>query len=102
MLVSETNCSMVKSSTRCGRQRQPKEQTSLETPPSRCIWPGSRYAGSRTSPKQLWGTRVSPSTVSDLNKKIYGTIEAWRNRPIEGEHPYVYLDGIVLKRSWAG
>jgi putative transposase len=49
----------------------------------------------------LWGTRVSPSTVSDLNKKIYGTIEAWRNRPIEGEHPYVYLDGIVLKRSWA-
>ena len=31
----------------------------------------------------LWGTRVSPSTVSELNKKIYGTIEAWRNRPIE-------------------
>ena len=50
----------------------------------------------------LWGTRVSPSTVSDLNKKIYATIEAWRNRPIVGEHPYVYLDGIVLKRSWAG
>ena len=50
----------------------------------------------------LWGTRVSPSTVSDLNKKIYATIEAWRNRPIEGEHPYMYLDGIVLKRSWAG
>jgi len=50
----------------------------------------------------LWGTGVSPSTVSDLNKKIYGTIETWRNRPIEGEHPYVYLDGIVLKRSWAG
>jgi putative transposase len=36
------------------------------------------------------------------NKKIYGTIEAWRNRPIDGEHPYVYLDGIVLKRCWAG
>ena len=50
----------------------------------------------------LWGTRVSPSTVSELNKKIYGTIETWRNRPIEVEHPYVYLDGIVLKRNWAG
>ena len=36
------------------------------------------------------------------NQKIYATIEAWRNRPIEAEHPYVYLDGIVLKRSWAG
>src|SRR5260370_38877280 len=46
----------------------------------------------------LWGTRVSPSTVSDLNKKIYGTIEAWRNRPIGGQHPYVYLDGIRLHR----
>jgi putative transposase len=50
----------------------------------------------------LWGTRVSPSTVSRLNQRIYGEIDAWRNRPIAGEHPYVYLDGIVLKRSWAG
>ena len=24
----------------------------------------------------LWGTRVSPSTVSNLNKKIYAKIEA--------------------------
>src|SRR5436190_20231778 len=36
----------------------------------------------------LWGTRVSSSTVSELNKKIYGQINEWRNRPIEGEHPY--------------
>jgi hypothetical protein len=50
----------------------------------------------------LWGTRVSPSTVSNLNKKIYVKIEAWRNRRIEGEHPYLYLDGIVMKRTWAG
>src|SRR5512133_3915977 len=50
----------------------------------------------------LWGTRVSPSTVANLNKKIYAKIEAWRNRRIEGEHPYLYLDGIVMKRTWAG
>ena len=50
----------------------------------------------------LWGTKVSPSTVSELNQKIAATIEAWRNRPIEGEFPYVYLDGIWLKRSWGG
>lgn len=50
----------------------------------------------------LWGSRVSPSTVSELNQKIAGTIEAWRNRPIEGSHPYVFLDGIWLKRSWGG
>jgi putative transposase len=50
----------------------------------------------------LWGVRVSSTTVSELNKKIYGQIDAWRNRPVEGEHPYVYLDGIWLKRTWGG
>jgi transposase-like protein len=50
----------------------------------------------------LWGTRISSGTVSKLNQKVYKHIEAWRNRPIEGGYPYVYLDGIVLKRSWAG
>jgi putative transposase len=43
----------------------------------------------------LWGTRVSPSTVSNFNKKVYAKIEAWRNRRIEGDHPDLYLDGIV-------
>ena len=50
----------------------------------------------------LWGTKVSPGTISNLNKKVYKHIEEWRNRPIEKEYPYVYLDGIVLKKSWAG
>lgn len=50
----------------------------------------------------LWGTRVSSSTVSEMNQKIYERIEQWRTRPLEGEHPYVMLDGIWLKRSWGG
>ena len=50
----------------------------------------------------LWGTRVSPGTVSNLNKKIYEQIDIWRNRPLEGTFPFVYLDGIWLKRSWGG
>ncbi len=50
----------------------------------------------------LWGTKVSPGTISNLNKKVYTSIEAWRNQPITEAYPYVYLDGIVLKRSWAG
>jgi transposase-like protein len=50
----------------------------------------------------LWGTRVSSSTVSRMYQTVYRHIEAWRNRTIEGDFPYVYLDGIVLKRSWAG
>jgi putative transposase len=50
----------------------------------------------------LWGTKVSPSTVSELNQKVYARIDEWRNRPLEGEHPYILLDGIWLKRSWGG
>jgi transposase-like protein len=50
----------------------------------------------------LWGTRVSASTVSDLNQKIYGKINEWRERPLVGDFPYVYLDGVWLKRSWGG
>lgn len=48
----------------------------------------------------LWGTRVSASTVSELNQKIYGRLEEWRNRAITGSYAYVYLDGIWLKRTW--
>src|ERR1700759_3624852 len=50
----------------------------------------------------LWGTRVSPGTVSNLNRKIAGRITEWRERRVEGEHAYVYLDGIWLKRCWGG
>jgi putative transposase len=50
----------------------------------------------------LWGTRVSPSTVSNLNKKVYGRIDQWLKLPIEGKYTYVFLDGIWLKRCWAG
>ena len=28
----------------------------------------------------LWGTKVSPGTISNLNKKAYGHIEQWRQR----------------------
>lgn len=50
----------------------------------------------------LWGTKVSPGTISNPNKKAYEHIETWRTRPLSGEYPYVYLDGVYLKRSWGG
>ena len=47
----------------------------------------------------LWGTKVSPGTISNLNKKAYEHIENWRNRPLQGgTYPYVFVDGIFLKR----
>lgn len=50
----------------------------------------------------LWGTKVSPGTISNLNKKAYEHIETWRTRPLSEDYPYVYVDGVYLKRSWGG
>jgi transposase-like protein len=51
----------------------------------------------------LWGSRVSPSTISELNKKAYVHIEEWRNRELTAKkYPFIYLDGTYLKRKWGG
>ena len=50
----------------------------------------------------LWGSKVSPATISELNKKAYVHIEEWRNRPLQGNYPYIYVDGIYLRRNWGG
>ena len=50
----------------------------------------------------LWGASVSGGTVSNLNGKAFKAVEEWRTRPLSGEYPYVYIDGIYLKRSWGG
>jgi len=50
----------------------------------------------------LWGAKVSSGTISNLNQKAYVQIEEWRGRKLEVEYPYVYLDGIYLKKNWGG
>lgn len=51
----------------------------------------------------LWGSKVSPATISELNKKAYVHIEDWRNRPLQGgRYPYVYVDGIYQHRNRGG
>ena len=39
----------------------------------------------------LWGTKVSPSTISELNKKAYVHIEDWRNRPLQGGRIHISM-----------
>ena len=51
----------------------------------------------------LWDANLSAGTVSRLNGKVYEQIETWPQRPLEGQYPYVYLDGVYLKRNcWGG
>ena len=50
----------------------------------------------------LWGTKVSPGTISNLNKKAYEHTGQWRSRPLSGDYPCVYAAGVCLKRSRGG
>jgi len=83
-------------------ERYQRRETSVEEALIEMYMAGVSVRRVEDITEALWGTRVSPSTVSELNKKIYVQIEAWRNRPLEGAYPYVYLDGLWLKRSWGG
>ena|GEM_PF-5349892 len=40
----------------------------------------------------IWGTRVSPGSISNLNKKIHG-----ESFLIKNHYSYVYLDGIWMR-----
>jgi transposase-like protein len=83
-------------------ERYKRRETSVEEALMEMYLAGVSVRRIEDITEALWGTKVSPSTVSDLNQKIYAEIESWRNQPITGSFAYVYLDGIWLKRSWGG
>ena len=43
----------------------------------------------------LWGSKVSPVIISELNKKAYIHIKNWRNPPLQGG---CYLSAPELRR----
>lgn len=49
----------------------------------------------------LMGERVSRSTVSRVTKRLEQTVEELRRAPIEGPHPYLYLDATFVNARWA-
>lgn len=50
----------------------------------------------------LWGASVSAATVSNLNDRAFEAVEEWRSRPLTCAYPYVFVDGMYLKRAWGG
>jgi putative transposase len=49
----------------------------------------------------LMGEQVSRSTVSRTAKKLDRAVTELREQPIEGSHPYLYLDATYLNARWA-
>jgi transposase-like protein len=83
-------------------ERYRRRETSVEEALIEMYLAGASVRRVEDITQALWGTRVSASTVSDLNQKIYKQIEEWRQQPLVGDFPYVFLDGLWLKRSWGG
>jgi transposase-like protein len=52
--------------------------------------------------RSLVGTKVSAGTVSYLNKKVYVILKHGAIDRCKANYPYVYMDGIYLKRNWGG
>ena len=59
----------------------------------------SRKMGDVT--EALMGERVGRSTVSRVAKRLDDAVEELRTSPIEGPHPYLYLDATFLDARWA-
>ena len=52
--------------------------------------------------EQLCGTSFSASMVSSLSENLDVEIETWRNRSIEGEYPYLFVDALYEKVRYDG
>ena len=50
----------------------------------------------------LWSDRMPSQTLSDKLKKVYADIDEWRDRPLEQDYPYLFMDGVWHKRCWGG
>lgn len=56
---------------------------------------------SRTPARCRGGASVS-ADAPNLNEKAFEAVEKWRSRPLTCGYPYVFMDGIHLKRLWGG
>ena len=83
-------------------ERYKRRETSIEEALIEMYLAGVSVRRVEDISEALWGTKVSPGTISNLNKKAYEHIEEWRSRPLTEEYPYIYVDGIFLKRCWGG
>jgi len=83
-------------------QRYQRRETSIEEALVEMYLAGVSTRRIEDITSLLWDAKLSAGTVSRLNGKVYEQIEVWRQRPLEGQYPYVYLDGVYLKRNWGG
>ena len=71
-------------------ERYRRQESSVDEALIEMYLAGVSVRGVEDITEALWGSKVSPSTISELNKKAYVHIKDWRNRPLQGGRcPYV-------------
>ena len=68
----------------------------------KCILPVFLWNGLKISWKYYGDQKSLPGQSATSNQKAYEHIEQWRIRPLTEEYPYIYVNGVFLKRSWGG
>lgn len=62
-------------------ERYRRRETSIEEALTEMYLAGVSVCSVEDITEALWGTKVSPGTISNLNQKVYENIEKWRCRP---------------------
>jgi putative transposase len=63
----------------------------------------SLYAGGMTvrdichHPHRVYGTEVSPDTISTITDEVLEQVKAWQSRPLDEVYPIVYVDALMVK-----
>jgi putative transposase len=63
----------------------------------------SLYAGGMTVRdichhlQRVYGTELSPDTVSTITDAVLDEVKAWQTRPLDEVYPIVYIDALVVK-----
>ena len=47
--------------------------------------------------QRVYGTEISPDTVSVVTDAVLDEVRAWQTRPLDAVYPIVYIDALVVK-----
>ncbi len=47
--------------------------------------------------KELYGTDVSPTLISNVTDAVHEEVKAWQSRPLDAVYPIVWFDALVVK-----
>lgn len=47
--------------------------------------------------KEIYGTEVSPTLISNVTDAVMDEVKAWQNRPLDAVYPIVWFDALMVK-----